>query len=200
MQRLHLVFCSCAAALLINSYSAVADDATTSGVAAAAVAPDITAPAPPLAQAAIETAPAGAASGLLQDTGVATMDTAALADATKGTTPLLIELNAFSQVDKACRITFRIQNKLPVGVDDMALELVLLDWNGMTSRFILVRTGDVPTGRSRIRQFDMANMDCTEFGGVLLNNIDACVGNGLTPELCLDRVAVSSLTSAPFEY
>jgi hypothetical protein len=43
-------------------------------------------------------------------------------------------------------------------------------------------------------------MDCADLGGVLLNNIDACSGNGLTPDLCLDRVAVSSLTSARFEY
>jgi hypothetical protein len=206
MTRFSLLYCGIAA-LIVGSSSAAADDTIAvakqpeSAAAAAPVAPDITAPAAPVTQAAIEAGSAGPiTSETPQQIGASTMDTAALADATKGTTPLLLELNAFSQVDKACRVTFRVQNKLPVGVGDMALELVLLDWDGMTSRFILVRTGEVPAGRSRIRQFDMANMDCTDLGGVLLNNIDVCSGNGLTPELCLDRVAVSSLTSARFEY
>ncbi|MEJ0097766.1 MAG: hypothetical protein WDM84_07360 [Bauldia sp.] len=82
----------------------------------------------------------------------------------------------------------------------MALELVLLDWNGMTERFILVRAGEIPAGRMRVRQFDIANMDCDNLGGVLLNDIDDCSGDGLTPGACLDRVAVSSLVSAKFEY
>jgi hypothetical protein len=82
----------------------------------------------------------------------------------------------------------------------MALELVLLDWNGMTERFILVRTGEVPAGRTRIRQFDIANLECDDLGGILLNDIDDCSGDGLTPDVCLDRVSVSSLVSAPFRY
>jgi hypothetical protein len=114
--------------------------------------------------------------------------------------PIAIELNAVAQVDKTCRLSFRIRNTLKVSVKDMAMELVLFDGDGMTERFVVVRTGEVPAGRSRVRQYDMPNLDCDILGSALLNDVSECDGDGLTPEVCLDKISVASRTYATFEY
>jgi len=127
-------------------------------------------------------------------------DAAGTAVASARKMPLRLELNAVTQADKTCRLSFRITNNMKASVEDMALELVLFDWNGATERFVVVRTGAIPEGRSRVRQYDMPDLDCTLLGNVLLNDISECTGPGLDAKLCLDQVAVASRAAATFEY
>jgi hypothetical protein len=124
----------------------------------------------------------------------------AVAAAPAKSMPLSLELNAVTQAEKTCRLSFRISNDMKAPVEDMALELVLFDWNGATERFVVVRTGPIPEGRSRVRQYDMPDLDCTLLGSVLLNDISECNGPGLNPGVCLDQVAVASKAAATFEY
>jgi hypothetical protein len=110
-----------------------------------------------------------------------------------------IELNGAEANAKACRLSFVITNKQPTAIDDMALELVLFDKAGRVDRFVVVRSGKVPTGKARVRQFDMPETDCGALARVLLNDVKECSGAGLTPALCADRLTVSTLAGIAFE-
>src|SRR4051794_16492660 len=73
---------------------------------------------------------------------------------------IAVELNDATPNGPACRLSFVVSNGDAASIDDMAMELVLFDRTGRVDRFIVARTGKVPAGRSRVRQFDMAGADC----------------------------------------
>lgn len=112
---------------------------------------------------------------------------------------IALELNDASANAKACRLSFVIANEQAAAIDDMALELVLFDKAGRVERFVVVRSGKVPAGKDRVRQFDIPETACGDIGRVLLNDVKECAGNGLTPPLCSDRIKAVSRTAIGFE-
>lgn len=109
--------------------------------------------------------------------------------------PITLELNDVAANGGACRLSFVIANEQTASIDDMALELVLFDKDGRVKRFVVVRSGKVPAGRSRVRQFDIPATTCEGIGRVLINDVKECAGDGLTPTTCADRITVSSRTA-----
>jgi hypothetical protein len=110
-----------------------------------------------------------------------------------------IELNGSDANAKACRLSFVVTNEQTAAIDDMALELVLFDKAGRVDRFVVVRTAKIPAGKNRVRQFDIPETACADIGRVLLNDVKECKGEGRTPALCADAIAVSTRAAIAFE-
>lgn len=107
-----------------------------------------------------------------------------------------LQLNMAEQVGEQCRISFVARNGMQADIGAITLELVLFSKDGTVGRFLLVDLGRLPAGRTRVRQFDIDGGRCTDFASILVNDVPACEGEGLTPQLCLDGIAPSQLRGA----
>ena len=110
------------------------------------------------------------------------------AAAQEGAAALAIALDGLAQAGEACRLTFVARNGLDGGVDPLVLEGVAFDREGGVARISLFDFGALPAGRTRVRQFDLADTDCAAVGGLLINGVQRCEG----VEGCADALAVSS--------
>jgi hypothetical protein len=86
-----------------------------------------------------------------------------------------------------------------IELNDMALELVLFEQDGRVNRFVVVRTAKVPTGKSRVRQFDIPDTACPSIARILINDVKECTGAGLTPGSCAESIKVATRTDMRFE-
>jgi len=105
---------------------------------------------------------------------------------------LSLELNNARQSEDICRLTFMIGNQLGTTLEDIGLEVVLLDKNGLAQDFLLLRSGRLTEGKRRIRQFDLQGVSCTDLGEILVNDVSDCQGAGLDAKLCLGALSTSS--------
>ncbi|MEO1650324.1 MAG: hypothetical protein AAFR60_04995, partial [Pseudomonadota bacterium] len=60
--------------------------------------------------------------------------------------------------------------------------------------------GDLPVGKSRVKQFDITQRDCRSIARLLLNDITRCKGTNLNAKSCLRRVKLKSRTQVPLNY
>jgi len=111
-----------------------------------------------------------------------------------GASHLSIELNSVEQQDGTCRLTFVAENRLGSDASAVVLETVLFDTSNQVVDLTLFDFRELPDGSPRVRQFDMAGLDCASLGRVLLNGVHACTGTGLTAELCAAGLRWSSRT------
>src|SRR5690606_24196436 len=79
---------------------------------------------------------------------------------------LTLELNALQPTDSGCRFTFLVENRLNASLGSAAFEMAIFDGDGRISRFTIVDFKDLPDGKTKVRQFDFGQMDCTKIGRV----------------------------------
>lgn len=108
---------------------------------------------------------------------------------------LEMSLNRLSKKGADCRFTFVFRNALGSSVKKATLELVVFTEDGLVDRFVNITTGAMPAGKTRAKQFDFDKLDCTRVKRVLVNDVKACEGKDLTPQLCLSKLAVSGTQS-----
>ncbi|QBF30455.1 hypothetical protein [Thalassococcus sp. S3] len=105
---------------------------------------------------------------------------------------LSIELNTTDSVEAGCRLTFVVEHNLASDLSDLVFETVLFDASGQVDRLTLFDFGSVPPNRPRVRQFEMADLACTDLSRVLFNGVNACSGEGIDAEMCNDLLKVRS--------
>ncbi|MEO1610076.1 MAG: hypothetical protein AAFR90_12240 [Pseudomonadota bacterium] len=115
---------------------------------------------------------------------------------------LNLELNDASTVGQSCRVSFLVQNKLGSLIEALKLELVLFDVDGQVNRLLSVNFGRLPLNKSRLKQFDLKGLSCSQIGRLLVNNVTECQGQGrnLTPAFCTDAIKTSSRIAITLNY
>lgn len=113
-------------------------------------------------------------------------------------TAILVELNRLETVETACRLSFVLTNGLDVSIETLSVEAVLFDTDDRVDRFLLLKTRPLPSGRTRVQQFDVASPSCGRIARILLNDVTACSGDGLTPSACLAALRPASRADVPF--
>ncbi|MEM6711370.1 MAG: hypothetical protein AAF590_03720 [Pseudomonadota bacterium] len=107
---------------------------------------------------------------------------------------LTIELNTVRQVDSACRLVFLTSNDLRYDLTAVAFETVLINRDGLVDRLTVFDFQDLPKDRQRVRQFDLADTDCTVLGQVLINGAVTCNSDDTQTDDCIDKLIVSTRT------
>lgn len=97
---------------------------------------------------------------------------------------LSLRLNALQPQPEACRMVFALDSALPADIDQLAAEIVVLDSAGRVERLTLLDFQSLPSGRMRVRSFDLPGLDCAQVGGLVVNGFATCTGPGLTPRDC----------------
>lgn len=107
---------------------------------------------------------------------------------------LSLDLNAAEQTGQACRLVFVANNASGKSIAEMTLETVLFDTAGKVNRFAVFDFKALPAGKTRVRQFDLPDTQCSAVGRILINGAASCKGEGLTGTECIDQLDVKSST------
>ncbi len=105
-----------------------------------------------------------------------------------------IELNALTDQGGACRLSFLAQNVHHDDIEQAVYETVLFDRAGGVMMLTLFDFQDLPTGRPRVRQFDLADLSCEAIGRMLINGASQCRSGGGASEICTQALGLSSRT------
>lgn len=119
-------------------------------------------------------------------------------NAQEATKQLIVQLNKLQSVASACRVTFVMTNQMDVEIKAALLEIVLFDKEQAVVKLLAVNPGRLPSGKTRVKQFDLKGVACDGIGRVLLNDIKRCDGDGLSPQTCLDAARPSTRIDVPF--
>lgn len=113
---------------------------------------------------------------------------------------LLLELNKLESVGADCRTTWVVNNTTGTGLETVKLDFVAFDLDGIVVRRVIADMGPVHTGHTRVKLFDLKNIQCGKVGRVLMNGVTACEGGGasVTPGLCADSLQTASRATVPF--
>ncbi|WP_244486687.1 hypothetical protein [Aurantimonas sp. Leaf443] len=129
---------------------------------------------------------------------VSGLSAAAAQEAAPAAKPLTLELNGARPSEKGCRFGFVVTNGFDTALDKLGYEIVLFDKGGAVKRMLVLDFGAMPAGKTRVREFDLASIDCGEIGSVLVNDASACAGAGVEGR-CLSDLALSSRAPIRFE-
>ncbi len=113
-------------------------------------------------------------------------------------TKLVLELNALQPSETGCRVTFLATNELGVALTRSAFEIALFGASGSIERLVSLDFEAMPSGKTKVMQFDLDNLDCSAVTRVLVNDVAACEGEGVDPAGCLARLTTSTKTTAAF--
>jgi len=107
---------------------------------------------------------------------------------------LLVELNTAQTVDSSCRLSFLIQNEHATEIASAVFETVLFNTDGSVNQLTLFDFGSLPSGRPRVRQFEVPSVTCEGLGPLLINGASTCDAGDLGNQVCASTLMLSSRT------
>lgn len=111
---------------------------------------------------------------------------------------LALELNALQPADAGCRVTFLATNRLGGQLDRAAVELALFDTTGAIDRIVTLDFKDLSDGKTKVLQFELADLQCDGLGRLLVNDVSACEGAVTPSTVCLDALETSTRLDIAF--
>lgn len=124
---------------------------------------------------------------------LATQETAAGQEAASAaSSSLLVELNRAETVASGCLLSVYAQNDTGADINALVLETVLITSKGAVDRLTLLDLGRLPNGRPRVRQFEIAGIECESLGTLLVNGVNRCDASGIDPAGCDDAIKLRS--------
>lgn len=113
---------------------------------------------------------------------------------------LAVELNDLSEGPGPCKAVFVVNNGLGTPITKLTLRLVAFGKTGAALRFVALDAGAMPEKKTRVLRFDLTEQACGDLGRVVLDDVTACDGAGLTPASCVAALAVSSRAGLELAY
>ncbi|OJF94348.1 hypothetical protein [Pararhizobium antarcticum] len=112
--------------------------------------------------------------------------------ATAAAGTLSIELNDVVASEKGCKFTFVADNSLAQSLSKVSFEFVLFDQKGLVERMAVLDFRDLPSGKTKVRQFDLPGTKCEAVKSLLINDTPACTGEVLTKDACMKALRTGS--------
>ena len=111
---------------------------------------------------------------------------------------LRVELNKLEAQGDGCRAYLLLQNHAGLAFSALKLDLVMFDADGIVARRLAVEAAPLPQGKTSLKVFDIAGLECGAIGRVLLNDVLACEGSGGSAPDCLSLLQVSGRGNVEF--
>jgi len=105
---------------------------------------------------------------------------------------IALELNQVASVGGKCRATLVVRNGLEKGLGKLSFDLVVFDKSGGVVAYSGIDLGELPAGKMRVRQYDVAPVGCEAISRLLINEIKQC--GGTAEAGCLQSLQASSRT------
>lgn len=103
---------------------------------------------------------------------------------------LSLELNRVDQQGEACRFDWRISNASSSNIEDLTVEFVLFDREGVNIARMPVPFGSLLPNKTYLRSFVLRPFECAPVGELLVNEVTSCVAEDALD--CLAAIGVSS--------
>jgi hypothetical protein len=107
-----------------------------------------------------------------------------------------MELNGLAAAEGGCRLTFVVANGLSADITKAVYEVALFDQAGQVERLMTLDFQSLPAGRTRVRQFDIADLGCGTIARVLINDATEC--GGVEPAACMRDLETRTATDIGF--
>lgn len=108
-----------------------------------------------------------------------------------------LELNKAEQVQGSCRLYLLLDNKTERAYENLQLDLVSFDTDGIIAQRMLLETAPLPAGKMRLKVFDLVQSRCDAVSRILINEVVLCKSTeGSAPD-CADALTAS--TRIPIE-
>ena len=111
---------------------------------------------------------------------------------------LSVELNRMDATDGGCSVYFVLENGTGRSFEDLSLDLVMFDTEGVVASRLAVQFAPLPSGKTALRVFDVPNLACGDMGRMLLNDAVGCRDAEGREGGCLAAVATASRTEVEF--
>jgi hypothetical protein len=108
---------------------------------------------------------------------------------------LSVELNGVAPSDRGCKLTFVAGNDLATPLSKVSFEFVLFDQEGRVERMAVLDFRDLPAGKTKVRQFDLAGTKCAALSSLLINDAPVCTGEGIEKGACMLGLRTGSKSS-----
>ncbi|QDC11555.1 hypothetical protein FHY55_07950 [Oceanicola sp. D3] len=109
-----------------------------------------------------------------------------------------LELNAARDVGEGCRLTYVATNNTGEGLEKASYEVAVFDQDGVVSRLLILEFGQLQADKTKVVQFDLSDMACSDISRLLVNSVSECVGaEGTSPD-CMEGLTTSSRAEIQF--
>jgi hypothetical protein len=110
---------------------------------------------------------------------------------------IAVELNKLEPRKDACRAYLVLKNGTGSAFQELKLDLVMFDADGVVGRRVAVQGAPLGAGKTSLKVFDIDGIPCPGIGRILLNDVMACRDASGPRDDCTGLVTTSSRAAAP---
>lgn len=103
-----------------------------------------------------------------------------------------LELNTAQEVGGGCRLTYVATNATPVGLEKVSYEVAVYDLDGLVKRLLVLEFGWLPSGKTRVVQFDLPEQTCATISRISVNGPVECASAQGEQTICRDSSLLST--------
>lgn len=103
-----------------------------------------------------------------------------------------LELNTAQDIQGGCRLTYVATNATPVGLEKVSYEVAVFNLEGIVTRLLVLEFGWLPSGKTRVVQFDLPEQGCADISRISVNGAVECVAAGGEQTVCRDNAVLST--------
>ncbi|WP_133192613.1 hypothetical protein [Labrenzia sp. 011] len=110
-----------------------------------------------------------------------------------------LELNHVQPTqDGGCRLSVIATNGLERPIDQLGLEMVAFNTDGLVDQFLRLDFSRISAGKTKVLQFDLAGKPCDGLSRLHINDVLNCVPPSITDVYCLDLLDLKNRTPIQF--
>lgn len=103
-----------------------------------------------------------------------------------------LELNTAADVDGGCRLTYVATNATAVALEKTGYEVAVFDTDGIVKQLLVLDFGFLPSGKTRVVQFDLPKQECAKISRISVNSPTECQSASGPQTVCRDNQLLSS--------
>lgn len=103
-----------------------------------------------------------------------------------------LELNTAQEVGGGCRLTYVATNATRTGLEKVSYEVAVFDLDGLVKRLLVLEFGWLPSGKTRVVQFDLPDQSCGGISRIAVNGPVECNSAQGEQTICRDSSLLST--------
>ncbi|MBP0616740.1 hypothetical protein [Jiella mangrovi] len=116
-----------------------------------------------------------------------------------GSGGLGLELNNAVDETGLCRLSYVAVNGTGEPLEKVSYDVVVFDGEGRVSSFLVLQFGQLPEGKTKVVQFDLADQPCSGISRILVNDVSECETAAGSATICMDALQPTSRTTIKFD-
>ncbi len=103
-----------------------------------------------------------------------------------------LELNTAQDQAAGCRLTYVATNATGVSLEKVSYEVAVFDNEGLVKRLLVLEFGWLPSGKTRVVQFDLPEQGCGDISRISVNGAVECASSAGEQTVCRDNSLLST--------